>query len=981
MLNSISLSKKLIITFLLIGLIPLVTVGFIATQKSVSALHQQITGQLSSIRESKSSVIENFFIDRQSDMNTLSRTVEVMTQSAFQKLEVVQQLKKVQIESAFKTMSGQLQLLKEDPLLLRAITDFMTSFAAAGNQPYSEQWDEATFNYDFRLSGVAWANGWSDFYLISPKGEIVYSTGRNDDLGLTIADSVLSDTSMGDALKIASGIGEIEVAITEFSAYPFADEPVSIMMTQLIDPESNTLLGYVASRMPTTQLMQIVQRRDGMGESGESYLVGEVDGNTYYRSDRVIQSGEFGDSISADYIDSAFNGEGETRFSSNEDGVLEIVSSTPLDISGLKWAIISTIRAEEIIAPQAADEEDDYYSQYITEHGYDDLLLIDPSGMIFYSVLQGAEYQSNILNGEFNNSNLADVVRLSIEDESYAVADFAPYSPAENRPVAFVAMPILHNDEVVLVVVLRLSLNAINSLMLERAGMGETGESYLIGSDFLMRSDSYRDGEKHSVESSFASPDSGSVNSEAAKKAISGEKGDGIFNSYDGKEVLSSFAPIYINDITWGLLAEIPVDEALSAVDDIIWSIIIIALIMTIIIAAVAWFIASGISRPVLEVASLMREVADSGDFSKQIQIESNDEIGQMAESINDLLTELSLAISEIDKVMSASADGDFNQRIEMDLSGDLDKLKKSINGSIGQIQDAISIVNGVMQAVEDGDFEQRIEEEFGGDLHTFRNTVNGALNSLQQMTESLGMVMQAIVNGDFKHRMDGDGDSEIEQSVNLAMESMDTIINSVAESMEAAAKGDLTQSVNGKYFGQLAALTSSINESLLNQRKIVGNVRSSANLIRQGAGEIADGNNNLSQRTTEQAASLEETAASMEEMASTVNMNADSASQASKLATEAQTQAESGVEIVRSVAIAMDRIDESSSKIAEIITLIDGIAFQTNLLALNAAVEAARAGEHGRGFAVVAGEVRTLAQRSADAAKKYSNEKSIRVS
>jgi methyl-accepting chemotaxis protein len=195
--------------------------------------------------------------------------------------------------------------------------------------------------------------------------------------------------------------------------------------------------------------------------------------------------------------------------------------------------------------------------------------------------------------------------------------------------------------------------------------------------------------------------------------------------------------------------------------------------------------------------------------------------------------------------------------------------------------------------------------------------------------------------------------------------------VEEVRHLVQAAIDGDLTQQIatEGRS-GNLLALSEAINSLIDAMKAMVAQMRTAVSTVRNGADEIAKGNADLSDRTEQQASGLEETASSMEEMTSSVKHSADNAAQASQLASAARAQAEAGANVVSEAISAMQSINSASGKIADIIGVIDEIAFQTNLLALNAAVEAARAGEQGRGFAVVATEVRSLASRSAAAAK-----------
>ncbi|KJZ11516.1 chemotaxis protein [Marinomonas sp. S3726] len=289
-----------------------------------------------------------------------------------------------------------------------------------------------------------------------------------------------------------------------------------------------------------------------------------------------------------------------------ETQIEEYFEQREADIVMLEHAVESLIfkdthsKADEI---KAAEANQGYFDHFIKAYGYDDLLLIKPDGDVFYSVEKLSDYQTNLITGPFSRTGLGRIFSKTLPETKHNVThieDFSPYPANNNKPEAFISAPILVHGKLDSVLVLKLSIDHINELMQQRGGMGETGESYLVGSDHKMRSDSFLDPINHTVAASFAGTVAkNGVNSDAVNAALAGETDSKIVIDYNGNPVLSAYAPLKLNDLKWVLLAEIDEAEALIPVVELRNIMLIVIAITALIVVFIAMNMARSITRPI----------------------------------------------------------------------------------------------------------------------------------------------------------------------------------------------------------------------------------------------------------------------------------------------------------------------------------------------------------------------------------------------
>ena len=664
---NLRLRPRLVCAFLTVGLIPLVILGVFSIQQSGDALEEAAFNQLVGVRDIKKGQIEQFFAERQGDMSVLTETTSTLRADAFSKLTAVQMIKTNQIQAYLKNIEQNLVLLAKNSEITDALSTFDSAWqdmgAGAGERlqrqyitenphPIGERhklnaaatfsaYNKAHGKYHPWLRELLEARGYYDVFLVNRSGDVVYSVYKEADFATNLKNGEWKDTDLAKVYHaVEKNFSKDKVAFTDFAPYePSAGAPASFLAAPVFGDDGRGL-GALIFQMPIDRINAIMGERTGLGKTGETYMVGP---DKLMRSDSYLDP-EF-HSVKASFANPnkgaadteavrlALDGKSGSKVIIDYNGNPVLSAYAPIDVFGITWAVLAEIDVAEAFVPIDSDGHE-FYAKYIEQYGYYDLFVISSDGHVFYTVTKEADYQTNMVDGKYASSGLGKLVRKTLQTKSYNIVDFAPYAPSNNAPAAFIAQPIVHDGEVELVVALQLSLDAINKVMQQRGGMGATGETYLVGSDYLMRSDSFLDPDNHSVTASFERPETGKVETDASRAALSGETGQGIIIDYNGNPVLSAYTPLSIGDQTWALIAEVDEAEAFEVVNNKRTVIIVIVLIGAGVIVAVGYFLARGIASPVVAVTQVMNEL-ESGNLDVVVPyMEKQDELGEMAVSV-----------------------------------------------------------------------------------------------------------------------------------------------------------------------------------------------------------------------------------------------------------------------------------------------------------------------------------------------------------
>jgi len=590
----------------------------------------------------------------------------------------------------------------------------------------------------------------------------------------------------------------------------------------------------------------------------------------------------------------------------------------------------------------SADNVRSAFVPFVEVLGYGDAMLIDDYGWVLISVGQGGELGRNVEGPALQGTNLARAWKEAKAGKVVFV-DFEPYPILGGEPTAFIAAPVFNHTgaSVEGAAVLRVSRGQINALMQQRSGMGESGETLLVGPDFLMRSDSTLSPERFTVAASFANPQKNRIETEPVRKALAGETGVGVVQNHLGEKVLCAYAPAAIGGSVYALVAEINAAEAFGAVDELRLAALILGLLTALGVVFLSWFVVRReLGRPLDAVIAYLQEITE-GNLQARLRGAFTAEMAALAGHLRGMVAELKQKLGFSDGILR----------------------NMTIPCYVTDLENKLTFVNQPLLALLEerggpGDFIGRDADRV---LHPCGLPEGLAVRCLDAGT-SLCNLEQDITGcgGTLRHVR-----------------------------MDAAPLHDLDGNPTGA-FVLITDLTDIRRQEarIRDQNELVARVAQEAEAISQyvftDSRQIKDKVALVTDGARRQNSRITETSVAMQEMNATLYSVAQSAAEAARSAEESRKMALEGSGVIQGSSAAIGRVREISLRlegdmrdldkraegIGSVIDVISDIADQTNLLALNAAIEAARAGDAGRGFAVVADEVRKLAEKTMNATR-----------
>lgn len=568
---------------------------------------------------------------------------------------------------------------------------------------------------------------------------------------------------------------------------------------------------------------------------------------------------------------------------------------------------------------QQADElYSDWLERYKKEFGYANLYLVSADGNVVYSIDKGPDFATNLIDGRFSSENIGDLFRQA--RHGTAIVDIAGYTPINGAAASFVGAPIRDGGgDLVGEVILQIPLEQLNKIMQESSGLGESGETYLVGKDLMMRSDSRFSSRPTMLKQK--------IETSTCQKGLAGETGVDVVSGQNGRQILSAYAPLTVGDVQWCLMAEIDESEALAGVSSLQVSLIIAVGVLAVFLFVVGWFFARSISRPIIQIAEVARNVS-TGDLHQRLNIHSQDELGELAGSFRELIEYMKSLADAAEKIANNDLTVSIEPRSDKDILGlSFKTMLTNLVAVIRQLGEAAGQL--VSAATEISTSSERMSQGANSQAHQ----VSQVATAIEQMSSTV--IESARNAGDATDTSKSAADTAMVggQIVNDSIQGMQRIADTVRSSAESIAKLAMSADQIGEIVGVIDDIADQTNLLALNA------AIEAARAGEQGRGfaVVADEVRKLAERTTKATGEItdmikgiqnetEEAVNSMEAGVQEVDKGRELADRAGASLNEIVTMSKQVMEMVQQIATATDQqsvsVDEISSNIEMVSTI-----------------------------------------------------------
>jgi len=740
----------------------------------------------------------------------------------------------------------------------------------------------------------------------------------------------------------------------------------------------------------------------------------------------------------ATYYTGDFSNEYRSQNGGTSPEVGAIVSQLDADSIALQHAYI---RANQNLLGSkhkldAAEEVTDYgqlhksvhpvIRSYLEKFGYYDIFLIaSETGDIIYSVFKELDYTTSLKDGPYAQTNFAEAFRranaLSSPDE-FVLVDFQQYMPSYEAPASFIATPIFDGDEKLGVAIFQMPVDRITGIMAQRDGLGETGETILVGPDNLMRSNSHRSPEKHDLVPSFRNPERAKVEGQAIAQALSGECGELVTVDYAGNETIQAFGPVDLLGNRWAIIAKMDTSEAFAAsvameeaaskaTSSSLWTTLAIALFGSLAIAGFGYRFSKRVSDALnLTIAKTCEslEAAADRDYSKKLTEGDAGDFGRLAGALNSMLDKLwEFTDKSYDYEGQLAAIGRAQAVIEFSLDGTVMTANENFCQCLGyELEEIVGKHHRIFcdpeytnsreytalwEKLNCGEYIADVFKRVAKDgseiwIQASYSPILDGDGNISKVVKFASNITDEVLDRQQKEARD----QEISEYQQQEVANLSAVLQAVADgdlrkTYKVADGTDNTETVHDTFSnisyavnsmcGKLRQVMSQLAHNATQLSSTSSQLTTTANDLSNGAEEttsqsatVAAAAEQMSTNMSNMATSTGQMTSNVQSVASAVDELNSSISEIAKTAEKASGIAENATELTESSNDTIGKLGVAAEEIGKVIEVIQDIAEQTNLLALNATIEAARAGDAGKGFAVVATEVKELARQTADA-------------